>query len=66
MTTRTPYIRTAIGTAIVLLATSLATAYGSEMSSLGQKISTKQATLPGATTQVDPCGPKKVSSPLGY
>jgi hypothetical protein len=66
MTTRTSTIRAALGSAVVLLATSLATAYGSDTTSLAQTLAGKQTTLPGVTAQVDPCGPKKVSSALGY
>jgi len=66
MTSATSSIRTAIGTAVVFLATSLATAYGSDTTSLSQAINAKQSSLPGAVAQTDPCGPKKIIGPLGY
>lgn len=70
MTTTKSSIRTLLGTTAVLVATSLASAYGSENTNLSQITNGKQAaqaqTLPGAVAQTDPCGPKKTSGPLGY
>ncbi|PKU23887.1 hypothetical protein [Telmatospirillum siberiense] len=66
MTNATKSIRTLIGTAAILVASSLASAYGSESANLSTLISTQAKALPGVTTQVDPCGPRKSTGPLGY
>jgi len=66
MTPAKSTIRAAIGTAVILLATSLATAYGAESATLKETIHAKQSTLPGTVGQVDPCGPKNSVGKLGY
>jgi hypothetical protein len=66
MTSAKSSIRTAIGTAVVLLATSMATAYGADTFNLNQAINAKQSSLPGVVAQTDPCGPKNTVGKLGY
>lgn len=66
MTSAAKSIRTLIGTAAILAVTSLASAYAGESTSLAAQISAQANALPGAASQINPCGPKKISSPLGY
>ena len=65
MTKTKSSIRTLIGTAALLIATSLATVYGSEPTGNAAHAASAK-TLPGAAASVDPCSPKKTNGPLGY
>lgn len=61
-----PSIIRLIGTAAVLIATSLASAYAGDKNQLSPLASAHATALPGVAAQVDPCGPKRTTGPLGY
>lgn len=59
-------IMTLIGTAAILTITSLASASAGESTNLASQISSQTKALPGVASPVNPCGPRKAASPLGY